>query len=222
MKEKVLRHIVKIDEKKCNGCGECIPTCAEGAIQIIDGKARLVAENLCDGLGACLGHCPQGAIAVEEREAEAFDETAVEAARQEAFCGCPGAQARTLPSESPSQTSRLTHWPVQLHLLPVQGPMWQDADVLITADCVPFAMADYHDRLLAGHTVAVGCPKLDDASAYVRKLSEILSRNRVRSITVVRMEVPCCAGLVRAVRQATDAAVRVITIGITGEIQSRA
>jgi ferredoxin len=221
-----IRKIIKIDEEKCNGCGLCVPSCAEGALQIVDGKARLVGEVFCDGLGACLGDCPEGAIIIEEREAEGFDEAAVaERMKQEKAKakpqaqapsgGCPGSrmrqftQAESEPSipqgaEVPSARSQLCHWPVQLTLLPPQGEIWNNADVLIAADCVPFAMPDFHQRLLAGKTVAVGCPKLDDLNAYVEKLTHIFTHNSVRSVTVAHMEVPCCSGIVTAAQKAIE------------------
>ncbi|MCE5324988.1 MAG: 4Fe-4S binding protein [Planctomycetaceae bacterium] len=225
------RKVVKIDEDKCDGCGLCVPSCAEGAIVIVDGKARLVADNLCDGLGNCLGKCPKDAITVEEREADEFDEDAVvqhkhrlaahNAPRSFAQAlhgggGCPGTRMRTFrkpaaPSEAPATgaaQSQLGHWPVQLSLVPPQGAIWQDADVLIAADCVPFAMADFHGRLLAGKSLAIGCPKLDDVETYVEKLTYIFANNPIRSVTVAHMEVPCCFGLQHAVEQALEAAGR--------------
>ena len=250
---KQTRKIVRIDENKCDGCGLCVPDCAEGAIQIIDGKARLMAENLCDGLGNCLGACPNDAITIEDRPADEFDEAAVqihladnkphavESAPQadehpdKLPCGCPGTMARKLnpeparqsgTCEGPSRTSRLGHWPVQLALLPVGGDMWQDADVLIAADCVGFAMPDFHDRLLAGDkkALAIACPKLDDIEPYVDKLSSIFANNTIRSLTVAHMEVPCCSGIVAAVKEAlrragqTDIPLRDVTVGINGSI----
>jgi NAD-dependent dihydropyrimidine dehydrogenase PreA subunit len=194
MATRLMRAIVKIDEERCDGCGACVPSCAEGAIRVIDGKARLVADHLCDGLGNCLGTCPRGAITIEQRTA-------------------------------PSGPSRLGHWPVQLHLLPVESHLWQDADVLIAADCVGFAMPDFHSSLLAGKTLAVGCPKLDDVAGYADKLTQVFARNRVRSVTVAHMEVPCCTGIVAAVRQAlaqagcADLPLRDVTVGVDGSIQ---
>lgn len=234
---RALRTIVQIAEEKCDGCGVCVPGCTEGAIQVIDGKARLVAENLCDGLGNCLGTCPRGAITLEERPADAFDAAAV--ASQQDFaapaplpCGCPGSQARTLKPAPPaaptiaSRGSQLGHWPVQLHLVPTQGPIWRDAEVLIAADCVGFAMPDFHEQLLGGRTLAVGCPKLDDPAPYVQKLAAIFARNAIRSITIAHMEVPCCTGLVAIVQQAlhqahrTDIPLRDLIIGVHGDILS--
>ncbi len=248
------RQIVRIDEDKCDGCGLCVPDCAEGAIQIIDGKARLLAENLCDGLGNCLGACPNDAITIEDRPADEFDEGAVkvhlrqptaDANRRPAPAdadklprGCPGAMMRKLDpqaarpaaegpaSEVESRPSRLGHWPVQLALLPVGGDMWKDADVLIAADCVGFAMPDFQDRLLAGDkkTLAIACPKLDDVQPYVDKLASIFANNTIRSLTVAHIEVPCCSGIVTVVKEAlqrsgrTDLPLRDITIGINGSI----
>ena len=223
---KTLRQIVHIDEEKCDGCAKCVPSCAEGAIRIINGKAKLIADNLCDGLGACLGHCPKGAITVEEREADDYDELAVQAhlTRTPASTmteyphagGCPGSALRTFSrAQQPScpsmhssgrsehtsdQSSELNHWPVQLMLLPEQGAIWHDADLLLCADCVPFAMSDFHTRLLRGKTLAVACPKLDDAQHYIQKLARILANNPIRSITIARMQVPCCGGLEQIVQ----------------------
>ncbi len=240
---KHMRKIVRIDEDKCDGCGLCVPDCAEGAIQIIDGKARLVAENLCDGLGNCLGACPQDAIVIEERPADEFDERSVQlhlakkthAAEKpdELPCGCPGTMMRKLnpasagqlgACEGPSRPSRLGQWPVQLTLSPVGGDIWQDADVLIAADCVGFAMPDFHDRLLAGKTLAIACPKLDDVGPYVEKLASIFANNSIRSLTVAHMEVPCCGGIVAFVKEAlqrsgrTDIPLLDVTVGISGSI----
>ena len=248
------RKIVKIDEDKCDGCGLCVPRCAEGAIRIIDGKARLVADNLCDGLGNCLGECPQGAITIEERPAEAFDEQAVARHMEKdgpaSGCpgaaagalsregggapvgGCPGSMLRRLRAAEPAEPalagerpSRLGQWPVQLALLPVAGEIWRDADVLIAADCVPAAMGDFHERLLAGKTLAIACPKLDDIQPYIEKLAQIFADNSIRSVTVAHMEVPCCSGLVRAVQAALaqagrgDLRTHDVTVGIDGAIQ---
>ncbi len=217
---KTTRKIVHIDEEKCDGCGECVPNCVEGALRIIDGKARLVADKLCDGMGMCLGHCPRGAITIEERPAEGFDEHAVEqharmASPQPAAPphhhggGCPGSRMQMLRQPaaaacptSEDHVSRLTHWPVQLALLPTGGRIWENAHVLIAADCVPFAYPDFHEKLLAGKSLAIACPKLDDVEPYVEKLAAIFANNNIRSITVAHMEVPCCMGIVRAVQAA--------------------
>ena len=229
------RKIVKIDEKKCNGCGVCVPNCAEGAIKIIDGKARLVSEVYCDGLGACIGECPQGALTIEEREAAEFDEKAVERrlaaekAKEPMPCGCPGTMSQALkPQARPASgeglaPSALGNWPVQLRLAPVFAPYFNGADLLISADCVAHAFADFHGRFLAGKTLVIGCPKLDDAPLYQGKLAQILQQNQIKSVEVLYMEVPCCFGLVRLVRDAiAEAKSRVpltlTKISIHGEI----
>lgn len=234
------RKIVKIDEEKCNGCGLCIPNCAEGALQIIDGKAKLIGDKFCDGLGACLGHCPQDAIIVTEREAEAFDEKAVEVLLskkpgpkpQPAITGCPSSRAMHFKVAEPKveagshqpSVSMLSQWPVQLKLVPVNAPYFEDADLLIAADCVPFAYPNFHHDFLKGKAVVVGCPKLDDIQFYTKKLTEIFKTNSIRSITVPFMEVPCCFGLVRAVEEALKASgkdipLKKVKIGIRGDIK---
>ena len=185
-----LRDIVEIDEAKCNGCGLCIPQCAEGALQLVDGKVRLVSDTYCDGLGACLGHCPQGALRVIQREAEAFDADAVHAH-----------VAAHSPSPSP-EGSALRQWPIQLHLVPSKATFFNDCDLLVIADCVPLAYPEVHSHLLATRAVVVGCPKFDDAPGYVKKLTAILQNNAVRRITVAHMEVPCCFGLVDVIKSA--------------------
>jgi ferredoxin len=237
-----VRKIVQIDESRCDGCGQCIPSCAEGAIQVINGKARLVSDVHCDGLGACLGHCPQEAITLIEREAEPFDEavvhhhaTAVVPTLEHPALGngCPGSAARQLRlnvlenvrSASPQSAmgrqsgprseerpSRLGNWPVQLQLLPESAPFLKNADLLLVADCVPFACADFHQRFLDGRPVAVGCPKLDDLQGYIRKLTRIIRQAGLRQITVVHMEVPCCLGLVHIARKAVEASGRDIPV----------
>lgn len=233
-----LRNIVKIDEQKCNGCGLCVNACAEGAIKIVNGKAKLISETYCDGLGACIGHCPEDAITVEKREAPDFDEHATKkhlaeqkiAAKQTDFV-CPGLMARTLgKSEEPADAappagapSQLRHWPVQLKLVSPNAPYFADANLLLVADCVPFAMADFHNRFLKDHSVIVGCPKLDDAEFYIEKLAEILKANKLRGLTVVHMEVPCCFGLTHIARQAIARAglkmgFEDVTIGLGGKV----
>lgn len=235
IEEKVKRKIVQIDEDKCDGCGLCIMSCAEGALQIVDGKARLVSDKYCDSLGACLGECPQDAISIIEREGEPFDEKAVEKhlASQSALtpdkaCGCPSAtvlqfeKKDTLPCGCPSSTvaqfkstakedtaapsgsqlSELAHWPVQLTLVPSKAPFLQGADVLLAADCTAFASGGFHHDFLKNRALLVACPKLDNYEAHLAKLTEILSQSDVRSMTVLRMEVPCCAGLTRMAMQA--------------------
>lgn len=244
------RKIVEIDRDRCDGCGLCVPSCAEGAIRIIDGKAVLAADNLCDGLGACLGECPRDAIRIIEREADAFDETAVEAVRAGQGLadegavrhqvrsgghhggGCPGARVMSRPSQSPPVTeqeagtrhSRLGHWPVQLKLVPVNAPFLEDADLLIAADCAPFAYGDFHKDFLDGKVLVVGCPKLDDNEYYTQKLTEIFRTASIRSVTVVRMEVPCCGGIETGTKRALAASGKnipctVVTIGVQGEIR---
>jgi Pyruvate/2-oxoacid:ferredoxin oxidoreductase delta subunit len=257
------RKIIRIAEEKCNGCGLCIPNCPEGAIQMIDGKARLVSDLFCDGLGACIGKCPQGAIAIEERDAQGYDEKKVMANiikqgknvirahlghleghgqkeylqqaldylkeegvanplaetpgqghRHTAFSGCPGSKIMDFKQEQkdPPATegqprtgrndSHLRQWPVQIMLVPPYAPYLNDVDLLIAADCVPFAYADFHDNLLKGKTLLVGCPKLDDVGVYREKLAQILQHNSVHSITYAHMEVPCCFGLVGIIQEA--------------------
>ena len=236
------RKIVKIDEKKCDGCALCIPNCVEGALQIVDGKARLMSEKFCDGLGACLGHCPQDAITVIEGEAEEFDEKAVEAylhKKHEAesqpkpvFGGCPSSRpmqfkvpnARAKTRSTARAVSQLAQWPVQLKLVPTNAPYFQNADLLVTADCVPFAYANFHQDFIKGKVVVVGCPKLDDIQYYKEKLTEIFKSNSIKSVTVPYMEVPCCFGLVKAAEDAIAASgknipLKKIKIGIRGEIQ---
>ncbi len=213
----VKRSIVDIDEEKCNGCGQCIPNCAEGALQIIDGKARIVDDAYCDGLGACLGHCPQDAIAIIEREAPEFDEEAVHEhletlkKGETLACGCPASQVQLLEGGTAAENveaptpSALRHWPVQLNLVPVKAPFLRDSDLLLLADCTAVAYPALHQMLLKGRTVVVGCPKFDDINHYVEKLSEMLRRNDVRSLTVAHMEVPCCSALNVAAQRALDA-----------------
>jgi NAD-dependent dihydropyrimidine dehydrogenase PreA subunit len=251
MASRAVRKIVRIDEEKCNGCGECVPSCAEGAIRIVGGKAKLVADKLCDGMGACLGHCPMGAITVEERPAEGFDHEAVKLHLSPAHAaptaaaapimtpmhgsgaggGCPGSRMRVFeqvekpaPARAGQQGTALRQWPVQLALLPTQSPIWQDADVLLAADCVPFAYPDFHTTMLPGKTLAIACPKLDEVEPYVNKLAEIFASNTIRSITIARMEVPCCGGLVRIVQAALAMAgkeipVKVVVMGIRGVVK---
>jgi ferredoxin len=237
------RNIVVIDEDKCNGCGLCVSTCAEGAIQLVDGKAKLVSDTYCDGLGACLGECPQDAITIEQREAVDFDEEAAKehvthmqeakhiSEQTEKFCGCPGANARTIDhstqkSQRPSGKSipsALTNWPVQINLVPVNAPYLKGADLLISADCAPFTFADFHTKLLPGKVLLIGCPKLDDANVYVEKLGHIFANSGVNSVTVIRMEVPCCGGLTQIIKRAlaisnANIPVTEVTVGISGDI----
>ena len=253
MATKVTRDIIRIDEEKCDGCGACVLACAEGAIKIVDGKARLLSENYCDGLGACLGECPQGALTIEQRESDEFDEHAVEkhleemAKDQHLPCGCPSTTVQQferpsepLPCGCPSiqiqqfggtsetavatpQKSTLTHWPVQLTLVPPNAPFLQGADVLLAAHCAPFAYGGFHQDFIKNHAVICACPKLDDAQAHQQKLTEILRQSDIRSLDVVRMEVPCCGGLTALAQQAIadsgkDVPLKEITIGVKGDI----
>jgi Pyruvate/2-oxoacid:ferredoxin oxidoreductase delta subunit len=245
-----LREVIRIDEEKCDGCGECVISCAEGAIAIIDGKARLVGELYCDGLGACLGHCPQGAITTETREAEAFDEAKTRVRLEKlrarkaeptpipvlsALPQCPGSMPRSLGHRAPALSngdgladravpSELMNWPVQMALVSPAAPDFQGADLLLVADCVPFACADFHRRFLRGKPVIIGCPKLDQAERYVQKLAEILRAAEPASLTVVHMEVPCCSGLTRIAEYAREIAgstlpLTDVTVGIGGEVK---
>lgn len=247
------RNMIRIDEEKCDGCGECVTGCAEGAIAVIDGKARLVSEIYCDGLGACLGECPQGAISMEEREAEAFDEAktrehlerlrhskSVPAPLPLDFAAaapqCPGSMSRSLgrgPAVSRDgdgvgpQPSELMNWPIQLTLVPPGAPYFRGADLLLVADCVPFACADFHQRFLRGRPVIIGCPKLDQAEFYVKKLAEIIRVAEPRSLSVVHMEVPCCSGLTRIAQFAigmaeSDTPLTDVTVSIGGEVLASA
>jgi NAD-dependent dihydropyrimidine dehydrogenase PreA subunit len=231
-----LRNILVIDEEKCNGCGLCAKACAEGAIKIINGKAKLVSETYCDGLGACIGHCPQDALTIEQREAKAFDEEATKEhlkqmkQPQPIPFMCPGmasAQLRNTAEKSDSAagdiSSQLTQWPVQLKLVSPHAPYFADARLLLVADCVPFAMGDFHSRFLRGHSIVVGCPKLDDARFYIEKLADILRVNKLKSLSVVHMEVPCCHGLTRIAQEAlAKAGVKMtfedVTVGLNGDV----
>jgi len=253
-----VREMVNIDEEKCDGCGLCVPSCAEGAIQIIDGKAKLVADNLCDGLGACLGDCPQGAITIEKREADEFDEEAVAKRLAEIGCepephhtapaslpaggcpstrvqsfggGCPSAQVKSVAPQAsdagdvPGQRpSELRQWPVQLHLVPPTAPFLQGADVLMAADCVPFAYADFHKDMLKDKALLIACPKLDDGQAYMEKLTQMFAGSGIKSLTIAIMEVPCCSGLVSIVKQAmaksgASIPVDTVVVGVSGSIK---
>lgn len=276
------RKIIRIDEEKCNGCGLCIPGCPEGALRIVDGKARLVGDVYCDGLGACLGHCPEGAILVEEREAAGYDEVrvmenvvrqgretveahlahlrehnetghlnaALEFLRRReqqaprpfdlpihrpmaAPGGCPGSQSTSLHpaehagEESGGRASHLTHWPIQLHLINPLAPHYQGADLLLAADCVPFALADFHKDYLQGKKLAIACPKLDDGQeSYQEKLTALVDRAGIRTLTVMIMQVPCCSGLLHLARRAVERASRpvpieAIVVSLEGRILQR-
>lgn len=264
-----IRKIIQIEEDKCDGCGLCVPNCAEGAIQIIGGKARVVKDSYCDGLGACLGHCPQDALHVIEREADEFDEEAamefvkkLESAKGNAAArntqqgtvaqgntkthahagGCPGSRMMNFKNDEAKDNTKATkiqdgdieikikpqlkQWPVQLNLVPVNAPYFENADLLVTADCVPFAFANYHLELLKGKALVIGCPKLDDVEHYTQKLTSIIANNNIKTITVAHMEVPCCNGIVRAVEVALQNSGKQIPltkvkIGIQGEAEYR-
>ena len=223
-----IRSIIEIDEEKCDGCGQCVPACEEGAIQIVDGKARLVQERFCDGLGACLGECPRGAITIVEREAEDFDEEAAKAHVERsaavgpsaAHSGCPASRAMAFGAVERQSAGtpvaprppQLRNWPVQLTLVPVGAPWLEGAELLICADCVPFACADFHEELLAGHQVITACPKLDQLEPYLEKLTAIFSEHELSSVTVARMEVPCCGGLQMLIEEALRAAGREVPV----------
>ena len=211
----MIRRIIHIDEEKCNGCGKCVHACHEGAIDLVNGKARLMREHYCDGLGDCLPACHAGAITFEEREAPAYDEAAVKAAqaakKQPVHTGCPGAAMRQMlrrpadpsPAAQDAQ-SQLVNWPVQIKLAPVRAPYFEDAALLIAADCTAYAYHDFHEQFMRNRITLIGCPKLDTVD-YAEKLTEIFATCSIRSITVVRMEVPCCGGLVQAVQRALTA-----------------
>jgi Pyruvate/2-oxoacid:ferredoxin oxidoreductase delta subunit len=231
------RQIIKIDREKCDGCGLCVPSCAEGAIEIVDGKAQLVAEKFCDGLGACLGECPQGALTIEEREVEEFvgpapgSPAALEhgehqspAPEQPAFV-CPGSQMRQFERrETPEAApSALGNWPVKLKLVNAKAPFFKGAELLVAADCAPFAAGDFHAKYLAGKALVCGCPKFEDLEEHTAKLATILKENDIQGITIVNIEVPCCHGLVQVVRQAMIAAGKVLpvticTLGTAGQV----
>ncbi len=245
---KIKRKIIEIDEEKCDGCGQCVPSCAEGAIQIIDGKARLAAEKYCDGLGACLGECPNDALHVVEREADDFDEKAVEKHLAAApppptkelpvmACGCPSTQIQSFarpvtceeankPSAQTGGVSSLSHWPVQIKLVPPTAPFLKGADLLVAADCTPFAYPDFHRDFIKGRVVMVGCPKFDDAEAYIQKFADVFKTAGVKSVTVVTMEVPCCQGLPVIVKKGMAAAeadvlMTHVVINMRGEVVRR-
>ena len=245
----MIRKIIQIDTDKCNGCGACANACHEGAIAMVNGKAKLMRDDYCDGFGDCLPHCPTGAITFVEREAAAYDEKAVEenkrqkaAAAQKPLGGCPGSAARSVfhqpapqmrqmqhkpePAEEdmPVLRSQLSQWPVQIKLVPVNAPYFDGAKLLIAADCTAYAYANFHQKFIRGHITLVGCPKLDDVD-YSEKLTQIIRENNIQSVTVVRMEVPCCGGLERAAKVALQNSGKfipwqVITISIDGNILS--
>jgi ferredoxin len=234
------RQIIKIDQEKCDGCGLCVPSCAEGAIVIVDGKAQLLADKFCDGLGACLGECPAGALTIEERESDEFvgpapgapgehgHQESPGAPAPEAFV-CPGSAMRQFkPAAAPvAGASALGHWPVKLRLVSPKAPFLKGAELLVAADCGPFAAGDFHARYLAGKAVVCGCPKFDDLEDAVARLTGILKENDLKGITIVNMEVPCCQGLVEAVRRALQASgkslpVSICTLGAQGQVVQQA
>lgn len=273
------RKIVNIDEDLCNGCGDCIPNCQEGALQIIDGKARLISDLFCDGLGACLGHCPMEAITIEEREAEPYDEVKVmemiskqgentikahlshlkdhgemvfygqaikylkdnnininlekkNPMENHSMCGCPGSKTMDLRDQKPEESgfegkvsSQLRQWPIQMHLISPRAPYFQNADVLIAADCTAFAMGSFHPEMMKGKTIGIACPKLDsNMESYVEKITAMVDDSKINTLTVAIMEVPCCGGLLSMAKQAVEKATRkvpikLIVLKISGEIQ---
>ncbi len=248
------RKIITINDELCDGCGNCVSACSEGALEIVGGKARLVKEDFCDGFGDCIGGCPTGALVIEERESKPFDIGATKEyllqtkgneavwrmeesqkkheskERQPLPCGCPGSMAQVLAITEhvtkPGHQSlepQLRNWPVQIHLLPVKAPYYREADLLVAADCCAYAYAGFHSDFIQGHTLAIGCPKLDNAEAYKEKLAAIISENDVRSVDIAYMEVPCCGGLVKLVEEAVKQSGKCISvkktkIGIKGQI----
>lgn len=248
---KVMRKIIQIDEKLCDGCGQCVPDCAEGALEIVDGKARMIGEKYCDGLGACLGACPTGALRVIEREAEDFDEIAVEkllaakkkeeppSAKNLHAGGCPSARVINLQPISPCQAanqprkmasgvvaSNLTHWPIQIRLVPPTAPFLKNASLLVAADCTPIAYPGFHDDFLAGKAVMMGCPKFDDTQGYINKFVEVFKTASPKDVTILIMEVPCCSAMNMIIKEALKLSecripVEQVTIGVRGEILAR-
>jgi Pyruvate/2-oxoacid:ferredoxin oxidoreductase delta subunit len=245
---KVMRKIIQIDDEICDGCGQCVPSCAEGAIEIVDGKARIVADKYCDGLGACLGECPNNALTIVEREADDFDEEAVEEYLREKRTtegrveqtdsgGCPSAQLQSFSPATPCQaanapvgqasnTSELSHWPIQIRLVPSNAPFLKGADLLVAADCTPLAYPGFHKDFLKGKVVMVGCPKFDDVEGYIQKFTDVFKEADIRSITVIIMEVPCCSGLPMILKKAMEAAgkeipLEEVVISTGGEILER-
>ena len=230
------RKIIKIDEVKCDGCGLCAEACHEGALGIVTGKAKLLREDYCDGLGDCLPACPTGAISFEEREAPAYNQAAVEAAKMAKAanlpCGCPGSQAKRIQRTVPATKepieglpSELIQWPVQIKLVPVNAPYLDGASLLIAADCTAYACGDFHREFMRGRVTLIGCPKLDEGD-YAEKLTEILRQNDIQSVTVVRMEVPCCGGIEQAVKRALQQSGKlipwqVVVLSTSGSILSR-
>jgi Fe-S-cluster-containing hydrogenase component 2 len=242
---KVKRKIIHIDEERCDGCAQCVPSCAEGAIEIIDGKARLVAEKYCDVLGACLGECPNDALRIVDHDVEEFDEKAVEEhlktkskrAKSTVAENCPSVRIESFTSNSSSETqqettsekkatSALTHWPVQIRLVPPTAPFLQGANLLVAADCTPLAYPNFHQDFLEGKVVMVGCPKFDDRETYIQKFADIFKTAGIQSITVVVMEVPCCQGLPVIVKKGMEKAgkkipTQIVVISARGEVLQR-
>lgn len=243
---KVMRKIIEIDNELCNGCGECIPSCAEGALEIVDGKARMIAEKYCDGLGACLGECPQGALRIVERECDDFDEEAVEEllSKQKSSAvpvsgGCPSANVQVFNGQNPCQSankpfsvvggtgmSALAHWPVQIRLVPPSAPFLKNADLLVAADCTAVAYPEFHRDFLLGKVVMMGCPKFDDQAAYIQKFKEVFETADLKSITMLIMEVPCCGTMRGVITEALKQSgkkieVREAVIGVNGDLISR-
>ena len=245
----MIRTIIKIDEEKCNGCGICVDACHEGALGMVDGKAKLLKEDYCDGLGDCLPDCPTGAITFEEREAPAYDHAAVlaskagkasESSHKESDCshhvgGCPGSRAKAINHSSNATSthneyngeiqSELSQWPIQIKLAPIQSPYFENANLLIAADCSAFTYGDFHRKFIRNHIVLIGCPKLDSVD-YSEKLTEIIARNNIKSVTIVRMEVPCCGGVEIAAKKALQGSGKflpwqVVTISTDGSIVDR-
>ncbi len=247
---KIMRKIIEIDEEKCTGCGNCVVDCAEGAIEIIDGKAKVIADKYCDGLGACIGNCPEDALKIIEREADDFDEEAVEelleqqkAAKKQAApiaCGCPSTTLKTFPTAGAAEPcgcsnhasvqtsggpSALGHWPVQIKLVPAGAPFLKGADLLIAADCVPVAYPNFHSDFLKDKAVMIGCPKFDNADEYIEKLSQVFKVSGIKSITSAFMEVPCCSALPMIIKKAleqsgADIPFKEVVISARGEILS--
>lgn len=226
----MIRKIIKINEDKCNGCGACAVACHEGAIEMINGKAKLTRENYCDGLGDCLPACPTNAISFEEREAQAYDEAAVlaakkmsekKAAEKRLPCGCPGSNSKAIVRErcegedvSINVSSKLSQWPVQIKLVPVHAPYFDGANLLIAADCTAYAYGNFHNEFIRDHITVIGCPKLDDGE-YSEKLAEIIKMNNIKSVMVVRMQVPCCGGIEYATRRALAVSGKEIPYSVT-------
>ena len=230
----MIRKIIHIDEEKCNGCGACAAACHEGAIEMVNGKAKLTREDYCDGLGDCLPACPTGAITFEEREAPAYNEEAVRMAKMQQQsiripCGCPGTRSKAIQRDPLPATesrarvpSRLVQWPCQIKLVPVNAPYFDNANLLIAADCTAYAYGDFHEEFIRNHITLIGCPKLDEGD-YADKLTQIIANNNIKSVKVVRMEVPCCGGIENAVKRALQASGKfipwsVITVSTDGKI----